>query len=359
MADLTLPEVITRFRGNEARIVDFTNGNAAGYYTTVDGKKVETLPSLVTRLATAIAAASATRTDLAASTGAALIGYGSVTLKVFLDDVAKTLAATKKTADAAMPTAGGTMTGALILAGAPTSGLHATSKDYVDGQAVQSGYLELTQSGSFPKPANAKWIYVEIIGAGCAGNYVSSVPANGTAYTAGGGGGDMNAKLFRASELPASVAVTIGAGSTGAASGQNATPGGDTKFGSLLTAKGGVNGSGNPMGYAGPPPHSWAGGEPGRVTNNGSNQISGVQNGGRSVRGGGGGGGAYGSNYSNLSIFGYLGGESSEAGKGGDGNSSATTPGNDGAYPGGGGGGCVAGTRAGNGANGRARIWWW
>jgi hypothetical protein len=33
---LTLPEVITRFRGNEARIADFANGNAAGYYITVD-----------------------------------------------------------------------------------------------------------------------------------------------------------------------------------------------------------------------------------------------------------------------------------------------------------------------------------
>lgn len=359
MADLTLPEVITRFRGNEARIAEFANGNAAGYYITVDGKKVETLPSVVSRLAAAIAAASATRTDLAAATGASLIGYGSVTLKAFLDDLAITLDAAKKAADAALPKAGGTMTGALVLKGAPTLGLEATTKDYVDAQAVQVGYLELTQSGTFPKPANAKWIYVELLGAGAGGNYVATVASSSSGYVAGGGGGDMNAKLFRASEIPSSVAVTLGAGSPGSASAQQASPGGDSRFGTLLTAKGGINGAGNPIGYMSPPPHSWAGGEPGRVLNNGSNQISGVQMGGRSIRGGGGGGGCSAQYYGNLSISGASGGESSEAGKGGDGASTANPAGGNGTFPAGGGGGCIGGTKAGDGANGRARIWWW
>ena len=34
----------------------------------------------------------------------------------------------------AVPLAGGTMTGLLVLSGAPTTGLHAATKTYVDGQ---------------------------------------------------------------------------------------------------------------------------------------------------------------------------------------------------------------------------------
>lgn len=42
-------------------------------------------------------------------------------------------AAAQSTANAALPKAGGTLTGALTLAGAPTSSLHAATKGYVDG----------------------------------------------------------------------------------------------------------------------------------------------------------------------------------------------------------------------------------
>lgn len=91
MADLTLPEVITRFRGNEVRIADFTNGNAAGYYLTVDGKKVETLPGLVARLTAAIASASAMRADLVGTGGAVQIGYGTTTVGAQLDAVGTAL----------------------------------------------------------------------------------------------------------------------------------------------------------------------------------------------------------------------------------------------------------------------------
>lgn len=136
MADLTLPEVITRFRGNEARITDFTNGNAAGYYITVDGKKVETLPSLVTRLATAIAAASATRNDLSATGGAKLIGFGATTVDAALVAQAKGIADNAKAITdldtAKLAKGGGTMTGALKLAGAPTDSLHAATKGWAE-----------------------------------------------------------------------------------------------------------------------------------------------------------------------------------------------------------------------------------
>ena len=48
-------------------------------------------------------------------------------------------AAAQATADAALPKAGGTMTGKIVLDGAPTSDLHAASKKYVDDNAGGSG----------------------------------------------------------------------------------------------------------------------------------------------------------------------------------------------------------------------------
>lgn len=136
MADLTLPEVITRFRGNEARIAEFANGNAAGYYITVDGKKVETLPIVVSRLAAAIAAASATRNDLAAAGGAKLIGFGATTVDAALTSQAKGIADNAKAITdldkAKLAKDGGTMTGPLTLAGAPTDPLHAATKGWAE-----------------------------------------------------------------------------------------------------------------------------------------------------------------------------------------------------------------------------------
>lgn len=137
MADLTLPEVITRFRGNEARIADFANGNAAGYYTTADGKKVETLPSVVSRLAAAIAAASATAETLKGIGGAKLIGFGTVTVDAALTTQAKGIADNAKAItdlDAAkLAKSGGTMTGALKLAADPTDPFHAATKGWAEG----------------------------------------------------------------------------------------------------------------------------------------------------------------------------------------------------------------------------------
>ncbi len=137
MADLTLPEVITRFRGNEARIADFANGNAAGYYITTDGKKVETLPSVVSRLASAIAAASATADTLKGTGGAKLIGFGTGTVDAALTTQAKGIADNAKAITdldtAKLPKTGGTLTGPLKLSGDPTDPLHAATKGWAEG----------------------------------------------------------------------------------------------------------------------------------------------------------------------------------------------------------------------------------
>lgn len=54
-----------------------------------------------------------------------------------IDEVARrTAEAAQTTADAALPKAGGTMTGKITLDGAPTSDLHAATKKYVDAKAA-------------------------------------------------------------------------------------------------------------------------------------------------------------------------------------------------------------------------------
>lgn len=357
MADLTLPEVITRFRGNEARIADFTNGNAAGYYVTVDGKKIETLPNLVTRLAAAIAAASATRTDLAAATGSTLIGYGAVTLKTYLDNQATAQADIKKTADSALPKSGGTLTGTLVLAGAPTSALHAATKDYVDGMAPVVGFLELTSTAQFAKPAGARFVYVEAVGAGAGGQWSAVNTGSSTGISGGGWGGDFNAKLFRAADLPASLTVTIGSGGTaGNSTAPSGGPGGDTKFGDLLTAKGGTTVGGSFYNTDRVFKTTTIGAPGAGYYYNSSSYFLGTSAPGTSQKAGAGGAAGTSSNSTVGSTA--AGGISEDGGSGGDGNA-ATQAAADGKLPGGGGGGCSGGPYAGKGGNGRVRIWWW
>ena len=337
MADLSLPEVIARFRSNELRIGDFTNGNAANYYTTTDGKKVETLPSLVTRLAAAIAAASATADNLKASTGTTLIGHGSVTLKAYLDSLSTAQDAIKKTADAALPKAGGTLTGPLVLSGAPTDALNPATKAYVDGLATVAGYQEFTGSGSFAKPPGARYFLVELVSGGSSG----SVYAGSAQFWAEGGlGGDSNTKIFRAADIPSSVPIIVGEGGAAVTgTNSNGQSGGDTTFGSLLKAVGAL--------------------APQASNTNSTLPVAreGEMRGGR--RGGSIKGGGAGISLTNLS--GNIttlapAGASLDAGSGGD-------RGAAGAYPGGGGGANTANQTSaltsGAGGKGRCRIWWW
>lgn len=195
---------------------------------------------------------------------------------------------------------------------------------------VISDYQEFTTSGTWTKPAEATWVYVEAIGGGGGGVIYNS---NET-YYGGGGGGGFNFKTVRASDLPSSVAVTIGAGGTGLSTGIS-TPagrGGDTTFGAFLTGKGGTGAatSGGGAGGSGEPP-----GASGYASAGGGARSAMP---GSSIKGGGGGGG------------GTAGGSSLDAGAGG-------AAGQPGVYPGGGGGASAAGAAAG--AAGRVRVWCW
>lgn len=200
-------------------------------------------------------------------------------------------------------------------------------------------YQVFTASGTWSKPAGLDPltpVLVQVWGAGGGG-------ASGD-FSGGGGGGAYRYHYFRLSDLPASVAVSIGAG------GSPGNAGGASSFGTLITAPGGDGGT---SGASGGAPGKWVNGYAG-VSAPG---IGGGGDGGRggvktnaspatvvqpeSVSHGGGGGAGRQSDVSSpgLSIYG---------GNGGARDISGDAPG--------GGGGASGGT-AGSGARGEVRVW--
>lgn len=113
----------------------------------------------------------------------------------------------------------------------------ATSSQYFNAlTTAMSGRLiavkSFTSSGTYTPTAGTKKIIVEAFGGGAGGrSYTSSV-----SYQVGGGGGAGGYFKGLITNVPSSVAVTVGAG--GAADGI----GGNTLFGSLITAAGGQPG---------------------------------------------------------------------------------------------------------------------
>ncbi|CAB4122056.1 hypothetical protein UFOVP16_47, partial [uncultured Caudovirales phage] len=108
-----------------------------------------------------------------------------------------------------------------------------------------------TSSGTWTKPSTAKLVLVRLWGGGGGGG--SGMVAAAGAATAGGGGGGGGGFLdtfIDASDLSATVTVTIGSGGTGGASagttasnGNNGSNGGTTSFGIYSTNAGGDAGA--------------------------------------------------------------------------------------------------------------------
>src|SRR5690242_15519101 len=118
---------------------------------------------------------------------------------------------------------------ALIAAGDETFADNAMSAETPDVQVF-------TANGTWTKPASAKIVHVEVVGAGGSGGGAGATGAGQWSYGDGGGGGEYASGWYDADDLAATVTVTIGAGGT-ASTGAGAS-GGNSSFGTTITANG-------------------------------------------------------------------------------------------------------------------------
>lgn len=184
---------------------------------------------------------------------------------------------------------------------------------------------KFTASGTWTKPARAKRVRVRLVGAGGAGGGAAAAASGQASKGGGGGAGAYAEKWFDASDLTATVAVTVGVGPTGVA-GVNGGNGGTTSFGSFLSGSGGFGGA-----FAGSSVAIWgAAGGAGASTTTGSPDLA--------ISGGAGGLG-----FSGPGLGGGGAGGSSALGGGGAGtnvsNAGQSIPGGNATGAGGGGGG--------------------
>ena len=113
-------------------------------------------------------------------------------------------------------------------------------------------FTSFTSSGTWTKDAGLKRVLVTCVGAGGgSGSGRQGAAGENRFGVGGGGGGAIVWRVIAASDLTSTVSVTIGAGGTAGASqastssnGNAGGAGGDTSFGALVIAKGGLAGGG-------------------------------------------------------------------------------------------------------------------
>ena len=154
---------------------------------------------------------------------------------------------------------------ASVLAGALASGMTATTQSANDNSTklATTAYSDrvlsnlvirvqsFTSSGTYTPNANLVSGYVVGIGGGGGGGGSASTSASVAQGFPGGSSGNQVTTFFVASQVTPTVSVTVGAGGT-AGTGAGGS-GGDTIFGSLLTAKGGGGSNGTTNGPGGVP----------------------------------------------------------------------------------------------------------
>lgn len=108
------------------------------------------------------------------------------------------------------------------------------------GKAPKVTAFSAAGSFTWNKTAGCKYLHVQAVGAGGGGG-VAAGAASGQGQGGGGGGGGYCESILAASDLPASVTVTVGAGGSGQVT--DGDPGGASTFGAFLTAGGGQGGA--------------------------------------------------------------------------------------------------------------------
>jgi len=111
-------------------------------------------------------------------------------------------------------------------------------------------FQDFTSSGTWTKPATANYVKVEVWAAGGGGEGGRTDPGPLSPGGEGGGGGGYFSRSFKASDLGSTEPIVVGAGGAGGVrvgnTGKNAgTPGGDSSFGTWITAGGGGGGASN------------------------------------------------------------------------------------------------------------------
>lgn len=191
-----------------------------------------------------------------------------------------------------------------------------------------------TASGTWTRPDSGNTVTARCIGGGGGGG-----EGNSTRRPKGGGGGGYSTGTYTRTALPATVAVTIGAGGAGG-NGQpgSGSAGGASSFGAYFTAGGGAGGDGSGSGTT-------AGGTGNTETGSvGGSLYPTAEAPQARTWAGGGGGASYTSNFQAGSV-------STNGGNGGAGCESCTNPG---VAPGGGGGSVRNGVA---GAGARGQCW--
>lgn len=150
-------------------------------------------------------------------------------------------------------TTGNTLTKATLTAGTGISVTNGTGSITITNTAVATStdVQVFTGNGTWTKPSGAKTVEVIAVGAGGGGGSGSCTASGASAVGgSGGGGGVVVKKVYNASDLGATVSVTVGAaGTAGTAVGTAASAGvsggigGNSLFGTHITAYGGGGGS--------------------------------------------------------------------------------------------------------------------